>query len=279
MSRIGGPGDLREQAFLAVERKSGPGQPVAGQHCGEQARAPGIGAGGRLPHRKFADAGLHQRDIAGCGDGDRIGERVLVELQQRAGGDGRRNRSEDDVVPAALARADRIGEPAMHLIAADDGVERVGAAAPESFRQSQHHRDVVARMHRLLRQVDVVVVEIAGGDAVDEARRSDGGMAFAAGERSLRQGRIRRHGLERQGGIACAGDGLGFQRPDEAGHRVDDAARADAAHLGGRRQRPQTQREPRNAMSKRQLPVHLDLPPQDIAATAMSNNLVWRLAP
>ena len=62
--KVQGAGDLRLEAFRALEGLDRPGHPQRGQPCREEAVAGGIGRGAGLPHRHLADACLAKRAVA-----------------------------------------------------------------------------------------------------------------------------------------------------------------------------------------------------------------------
>src|SRR5262249_34480667 len=122
-----------------------------------------------------------------------------------------------DVVPAGLAQAGGVAQPALDLVGQDGGGDEVPAGGAGRLADGQHRGEVVAGVGRLQRQVGVVVVEVADEQAVDEGGPRD--AAAAAPEQA--GGAL---APDAQGAASGAGVGVGAQGADGGGQRVDEAA-------------------------------------------------------
>ena len=131
------------------------------------------------------------------------------------------------MVPAVRAQTGGVAKPALHLVGEQDRRDELAARGARSFSGRERGGDVVAGVRRFLREVGVVVIEVA-----DEA---------AVGER----GPIRRRGVaraEQRRAVRCvepcshaARDGarLGVPRAQSAADGVDHAP-LHLVHGGGR---------------------------------------------
>src|SRR5260370_34438426 len=74
------------------------------------------------------------------------------------------------MIPAPRANAGGVAEPALHFISKRDCSDQFASAGAHAFRHSKRRSNVVTRMRRLLRQISVVIIEIADATAIRERR-------------------------------------------------------------------------------------------------------------
>ena len=218
--------------MLAIQGACRAREAISSMNRCEEARACSVGGSGRFPHRKLADPCLHGRDVAGGGDGNRVRELILVEFEQAPSRDGACDRIEHDMIPAALSRTQRVGQPAMHLVPDGDGIQQATSVELVAFGNGEGYAAGVAWMHCLRRQIDVAVVEIANREAVDEGCRLERHPLRRADDRRARRGRVATHGLESQRRVAGDGNGCGRRGTGQTGERINDGSQHRDAYRG-----------------------------------------------
>ncbi len=123
-----------------------------------------------FPMRQLSDARLSHRRASDAGDIRRMPCFFRIKLHQTRARQRRRERAVGHVVPAPRANARGIAQPALHFVGKRDRCDQFASIRANTLRHRQRGGNVVTRMRRLLRQISVVVIEIANAASIRERR-------------------------------------------------------------------------------------------------------------
>ena len=106
-------GEELHDAEVAFEDGRGAAQAFCGQQRGEDAVASGVSEGATLPFAQFARARLPGGNVGDAGQAERVRGLRRIELHELAGRQRGRKAAVEDVVPAVLAQAGGVAQPAL----------------------------------------------------------------------------------------------------------------------------------------------------------------------
>ena len=156
------------ESHRAFENRRRSGHPGARQERCIHPESGGIRKGHAFPVRKLPHPRLPKRRAMHARDIDRVPGPLRIELHQFRAGQRGRERAIRGMIPATRPNTRGIAEPALHFISDRRRHDHLLAGRADAFPDREHGREVVAWMRRLLREISVVVIEIADLAAVRE---------------------------------------------------------------------------------------------------------------
>ncbi len=175
------------QAFLAVHHMLRSGVALLGHKRGQHAALRRHGIDGVLHHGQLAGGDRAQRGMTAGRNANGVLNLLPSEMQDAARDDGRDERRQRGVMPAAFANAreSRLAEAHLEFMSQDEPDDQLLAIAFRALAAGQRRRKNVRRMRRVLLPVNVVVVHAADHQSIGQRSR-DRVDAFAGTDHGRR---------------------------------------------------------------------------------------------
>src|SRR5438045_6606899 len=116
--------------------------------------------------RQLPYACLAKRRAMDTGNIDGVPRSLRIELHQLRASKRGRERAISRMVPAARPNARSVAEPALHFIGDRCRQNHFLARSADAFADREQRREIITRMRRFLREISVVVIEVANLAAV-----------------------------------------------------------------------------------------------------------------